>query len=299
MAGTVEDVAAAQAGQGLRIGFELALGRRKAQHAVAAAGDELRGLADRLAAPGTAELPVAAQVAVPVEPAAETGTRELSRVVIEIGVAQPGGQFLGIDGIGQERAAGQTAEAFVLLRHLPAGRVVEFAQGATDVLLQLGLGHARLLEVLKIEIVDAELLQRRQDVDIARRRVGHAHGRDRSEEIGPPEGGMPGDGRAPVVPHDDRLRLAERLHQLGHVAHQMIERVLVDRFGRLRAAIAAHVGRDGAETGLAHRLELMAPRIPALRPAMAEQDERSAPCLGVTHVDVVGRRRLERDARHR
>ena len=167
-------------------------------------------------------------------------------------------------------------------------------QRAADVLLQLGLGHAGLLEILQVEVGDAELLQRRQDVDIARRRVGHAHGAHRGKEIGPPQGCMPGDRRAPVVADDDRLGLAERLHQLGHVAHQMQQRVLVDRLGRLGAAVAAHVGRHAAKAGRAHRRELMPPRVPALRPAMAEQHQRTAADLGVAHLDVVGLGGLER-----
>ena len=89
MAGALEDMAAAQAGQGLGVGVELGLGRREAQHAVAAAGDEQRRLADRLAAPRPAELPVAPEVAVPVQAAAKAGAREFLGVVVEIGLAQP------------------------------------------------------------------------------------------------------------------------------------------------------------------------------------------------------------------
>src|SRR5258707_14955757 len=87
VAGAVEDVAAAQAGQGLRIGVELRLRGREAQHAVLAAGDEQRGLADRLAAPRAAQLPVVPEVAVPVQPAAEAGAGELASVVVEVGLA--------------------------------------------------------------------------------------------------------------------------------------------------------------------------------------------------------------------
>ncbi len=91
---------------------------------------------------------------------------------------------------------------------------------------------------------------------------------------------MPGDRRAPVVTDDDRPIGAERVHDPDHVAGQMEERVGVDRLGPVGLAIAAHVGRDGMVAGLGQRLELMAPRIPALRPAMAEEDERPLACLG-------------------
>ena len=179
---------------------------------------------------------------------------------------------------------------------IAAGGEVEPPQRALDVLLQLGLGHAGLLEVLQVEVGDAELLQRRQEVDIARRRVGHAHAAHRGEEIGPPQRSMPGDRRAPVVTDDHGLGLAERLDQLDHVADQVEQRVGVDRLGRLGAAVAAHVGRDAAEAGGADRLELMPPRVPALRPAMAEQHQRAAAGLGVAHVDAVGLGGLERRA---
>ena len=122
-----------------------------------------------------------------------------------------------------------------------------------------------------------------------------------AEEIGPPQGRMPCDRRAPVVADDDRFRFAailfaDRLHQFGHVAHQVEQRVLVDRLGRFGATVAAHVGRHAAEARGADRLQLMPPRIPALRPAVREQHQGAAAGFGVAHMDVVGFGRLERDA---
>src|SRR5947207_10866526 len=111
MAGAVEDVAAAQAGQRLGEGVELRLRRRKAQHAVLAAGDEQRGLADRLAAPRAAELPVAPQVAVPVQAAAEAGAREFGGVVVEVSLAQPRRECRRIDGVAEQAAGGEPREA--------------------------------------------------------------------------------------------------------------------------------------------------------------------------------------------
>src|ERR1044071_7830779 len=111
MAGALEDVAAAEAGQGVREIVELRLGGGKAQHAVAAAGDEQRRLADRLATPGTAELPVAPEVAVPVQAAAEAGAREFLRVVVEVGLAQPRRQLGRIDGVAEQGSRGPSAKA--------------------------------------------------------------------------------------------------------------------------------------------------------------------------------------------
>src|SRR5260370_35975077 len=98
MAGALEDMAAAQAGQCLGIVVELRLRGGKAQHAVAAAGGEQRGLADRLAAPRSAQPPVAPQIAIPVEPAPKAGAREFLRVVVEGGLAKPSRPLGWIDG---------------------------------------------------------------------------------------------------------------------------------------------------------------------------------------------------------
>ena len=94
---------------------------------------------------------------------------------------------------------------------------------------------------------------------------------------------MPGDRRAPVVADDDGLRRAERVEHADHVADEMKQRVLVDVLGLARLAIAAHVGRDGAITGLGKRLQLMAPRIPGFRKAVAEEHDRSA--SGLSEMD--------------
>src|SRR5690242_10362892 len=73
VAGAIEDVTAAQAGQSFGIGVELGLRGGKLQDAVATPGDEERGLTDRLAAPRRRLFPIAPEVAIPVEPAAKAG----------------------------------------------------------------------------------------------------------------------------------------------------------------------------------------------------------------------------------
>ena len=89
---------------------------------------------------------------------------------------------------------------------------------------------------------------------------------------------MPGHRRAPVVPGDHRRSLAERVEQADHVADQVQERVLLDLLRRVGLAVAAHVGRDGVEAGLGQGAELVAPGVPGFGKAVAEDDERPAPC---------------------
>ena len=71
---------------------------------------------------------------------------------------------------------------------------------------------------------------------------------------------------------------AQGVEQTHHVADQMEERVLVDRLRPIGPAVAAHVGRHGAESGLGERAELMAPGIPGFGKTVAEQDQRPVPC---------------------
>jgi hypothetical protein len=106
-------------------------------------------------------------------------------------------------------------------------------------------------------------------------------------------------GSAPVVPDDHGLRLAELLHQIDHVAHQVQQRVLLDLGGRVRAAIAAHVGRHGTVAGRRNGRELMAPRVPGLRPAVTEQHERSTALRCDPHADAIDLQCLERRFGHR
>ncbi len=98
---------------------------------------------------------------------------------------------------------------------------------------------------------------------------------------------MPGDWRAPIVADDDRLRRAERVEHADHVADEMKQRVLIDVLGLACLAIAAHIGRDRAIAGIGERLQLMAPRIPGFRKAVAEEHDGSASGLGEMDRDPV------------
>ena len=73
------------------------------------------------------------------------------------------------------------------------------------------------------------------------------------------------------------------------VADEVEYRILVDGIRAVGGAVAALVGRDYAVSRRRERVDLMPPRVPALRPAVQEQDEGPVALLGDVHVDSVER----------
>src|SRR6266511_4125457 len=121
----------------------------------------------------------------------------------------------------------------------------------------------------------------------------------RMESIGTQECSMPGDGRAPIVTGDDGRLSSKRVHQADHVADEVEERVLVDGLGPIGLAVAAHVGRNGVESGLCERRELVTPRVPGLRKPMTEDDQWSRSLLGHVHAEAVHFESTMRHVDHR
>ena len=89
------------------------------------------------------------------------------------------------------------------------------------------------------------------------------------------------------MPDDHGFALAKRVQQPDHVADQVEHRVLVDRLGGVGLSVAAHVGRHDPVAGLGQGNELVPPRVPRLRKAVAEQHERALARLGQVHLDAV------------
>ncbi len=73
---------------------------------------------------------------------------------------------------------------------------------------------------------------------------------------------MPGDRRAPVVPDDVRLLLAQGVDQSDDVADQVEDGVRVDVVGMVAASVATLVGGDHAEARIGQRAELVMPGVP-------------------------------------
>ena len=109
----------------------------------------------------------------------------------------------------------------------------------------------------------------------------------------------PRDDRAPVVADDHRLLLAERVAQAEHVADQVEDRVAVDLRRLVALPVAAHVGRDRVIARGGERGQLVAPRVPGLGPAVAQQHERAFARFGDVQLDSVGRDRAVADLGHR
>ena len=65
-------------------------------------------------------------------------------------------------------------------------------------------------------------------------------------------------------------------------------RVRLDRLRAIGVAVAALVGRDRAKTRIGERANLMTPRIPEFREAMAHHDGDAAAGLDQMHPDAVG-----------
>src|SRR5436309_9254614 len=84
-----EDQGLAELGNKLReVGDEL-VHAAEGEHEIAVARDVERGDGDHGARIGGEELPVAIDVAIPVEPATKAGARKFSRVEVDIGLGEP------------------------------------------------------------------------------------------------------------------------------------------------------------------------------------------------------------------
>src|SRR5438128_12633697 len=98
------------------------------------------------------------------------------------------------------------------------------------------------------------------------------------ESLGMLERQPPGDGAAPVVPHDVRAVRAEGADEAHDVIRDHAGAIGRDPGGLAARAVAAQVGRDDAEA-LGQRWYLMAPLVRALRKAVEQHDE-VAPVAG-------------------
>ena len=84
---------------------------------------------------------------------------------------------------------------------------------------------------------------------------------------------MPGDRRAPIVADNDEPLMTERVRQIDDVVRQIDDVVGFDLGRTIAAAVAALVGRGDLEPGVNKRINLMSPKVPALREAVQENDQ--------------------------
>ena len=88
---------------------------------------------------------------------------------------------------------------------------------------------------------------------------------------------------APVVADDDRALVAEPGDDAGEARVHPLDVVL--DVGLVRPAVAGQVDRDDVEPRVGERSELVAPRVPELGEAVAEQHERTLALLHVVEAD--------------
>lgn len=98
---------------------------------------------------------------------------------------------------------------------------------------------------------------------------------------------MPGDRRAPVVPDDIGLLLAQGLDQPHYVTDQMQDGVRPDVVGMVAESVSALVGGDDTEARVGQRAELVLPGMPGLREAVQEHHQRAVALLGDMQADAV------------
>ena len=179
---------------------------------------------------------------------------------------------------------------------LRARRVEHGAKEAPRVGLELRLGRPDRLEVEHVEERVGE--ERLEDLNGRGGRVGvgHAHVVDGGDPRGVQAAHLPDHHGAPVVPYEGGRVVAEVVEQAVEIAGELVRPVVGD-LGRVRAAaVAAQVGGVGAIARVGQRAELVAPRVPELREAVAEHDRRPVDGARRRHVqiDPVGRHLLVR-----
>ena len=166
------------------------------------------------ASPGREQFPIAIDVSVPVQASAITGVAELIGVEIDVGLEQPWWQGLGrIERI-QEPAAARhhagrpLAGARWAARWIAGAPVEELANRAARVLFEF---RFRVTGLLKVELIEVRIgclrHQARGSVGAAWPK-GHAQADDRPESVRAQQRRMPGHRRPPVVPCNERGRLA-------------------------------------------------------------------------------------------
>src|SRR5205807_10382686 len=145
--------------------------------------------------------------------------------------------------------------------------------------------------LLEVELVEHRL--RRLGHDRGRAHpppsaMRHAQGDDGPEPVRTQQSRVPGDRRAPVVADDDCRRLAQGVEEPDEIADQVEQCVLIDRLRAVGATVAPLVGRHRVVAGLAEGAKLVPPRVPGLRPAVAQQHERPCTVFGDVHSNAIG-----------
>ena len=152
---------------------------------------------------------------------------------------------------------------------------------------QLRFGHARCL---KIKLVENRLVCLRHHAGRANwkpRPERHAHPDHRAKAVRTQQRGIPCHRRAPIVSSDHRRVGAESVQQTDHIAHQVQQRVLINRLGTICLSVAAHIRRHRLKAGVRKRLQLVTPRIPRFGEAVTQQHQRARAAFRHVHANAI------------
>src|ERR1700712_3930081 len=167
------------------------------------------------------------------------------------------------------------------------------------VCFELGLGHARLLEVhavvLAIAATGCTRTHQVRELDLGRQRQRlaerNAQHRYCAKQVGPHQGCVPSDGPPPVVPDDHCLLFGLCREQPAHgaddVTDDVRDRVSRDVLWLTRSTVAPHIQGHRAITCACQGSQLMPPRVPRLGEAVTHHDERACTLLDVVNLDAV------------
>jgi hypothetical protein len=230
------------------------------------------GCSRRRSAEVGGELPVAIDVAVVVEAAGEAGALEGLDVDAEVLLGQP------------RRSRRLIFALRPLRRPLLSGR-----QRPADVARERRVGRAGLLEPDDVEVVTERFAQQPRRRSGRARQEGHAHVHHGGDPIGSRERELPHHDCAPVVPDEGSLLFAQVIEQANHVLAHGRNVIGLDGCGDGAPAVAAHVRRDGSVARIGKRGQLVAPRVPELGKAVAEDHRPSLADLRHVELDAVRR----------
>ena len=117
-------------------------------------------------------------------------------------------------------------------------------------------------------------------------RMGRVEDGQPVHDLGVVHRGGPGDGSAPVVTHQQRGLGTAFVDEIADVGGQLVGVVGRDAVRPRRQVVAAHVGRDDAESRRRERLDLQPPAVPELGEAVQQNDQRPLAGLDVMQSDI-------------
>src|SRR5262245_30278159 len=268
--------------------------RHKAQHGIETARDEGGRLFDALVSDRGLLNKIQFRGAVAVERAAEATSLKFCSVIIEVGGRQPGREGVGIGQAIEQPRVGRLVEFEPEVHALTGAPVVDPAQTNPHIRFQLCFGNAWCLKV--------ELIEKAVFVDPAKKfdtrrwpptGVWHAETGHGTHFLRMEKRSIPDDGGSPIMPDQNCSRFAQRRDKAGNIGTHLIQSIGLNRVRLVAAAVAAYVRRRHPIPGRGQGRDLVAPGVPALRPAGDKHDKWSRAGQRNTEPDAVCLKRLE------